>query len=181
MAAVWLWRRELVLGLLATLVVFAVALRLRYQHLRGAGETSRRALRCSLAEVGAVVGTLPWLVMTMWPDPVAERRLSLVPIRDLLSLDPAAVPVQIGGNLMVLAALGFWLPVRFPEFAAPARILLVAVAASTAIEALQYALDLGRVSAVDDVLLNTLGAVLAALVSRPWWAVPAVIGAVEPG
>jgi glycopeptide antibiotics resistance protein len=33
---------------------------------------------------------------------------------------------------------------------------------------LRYALDLGRVSSVDDVLLNTLGAVLAAQASRPW-------------
>jgi glycopeptide antibiotics resistance protein len=44
-----------------------------------------------------------------------------------------------------------------------------AAAGSLLVETLQWALDLGRVSSVDDVLLNTLGAVLAALVTRPWW------------
>ncbi len=172
-AAVWLWRTELAIGFAVTVTVFVLAWRWRYGRRLAAGDGAPVAFRRSLAEVGAVVGTLPWIVMTMWPDPVAARRLSLVPIRDLLSLDPAALPVQIGGNLMVLAALGFCLPVRYPAMAAPARILLVAVPASTAIEVLQYALDLGRVSAVDDVLVNTLGAVLAALLSRRWWA-PAV-------
>ena len=44
-----------------------------------------------------------------------------------------------------------------------------AAAGSLLVETLQWALGLGRVSSVDDVLLNTLGAVLAALVTRPWW------------
>ena len=34
----------------------------------------------------------------------------------------------------------------------------------------QYVLRLGRYSSVDDVLINTIGAVLAALVTRRWWA-----------
>jgi glycopeptide antibiotics resistance protein len=37
------------------------------------------------------------------------------------------------------------------------------------VEVLQYVLDLGRVSSVDDVLVNAVGAVLAALCSRRWW------------
>jgi glycopeptide antibiotics resistance protein len=37
------------------------------------------------------------------------------------------------------------------------------------IETAQYALALGRVSSVDDVLLNALGAGLAAVGSRRWW------------
>ncbi|MBB4938212.1 glycopeptide antibiotics resistance protein [Streptosporangium album] len=42
--------------------------------------------------------------------------------------------------------------------------------ASLGVELLQYALRLGRVSSVDDVLINTAGAVLAALITRRWWA-----------
>jgi glycopeptide antibiotics resistance protein len=37
------------------------------------------------------------------------------------------------------------------------------------VETLQYVLRLDRVSSVDDVLVNTAGAVLAALASRRWW------------
>ncbi len=42
--------------------------------------------------------------------------------------------------------------------------------AAAGIEVLQWALAIRRVSSVDDVLVNTLGAGLAALLERPWWA-----------
>lgn len=136
---------------------------------RGAGVESGVALRRSLAEVGAVVGTAPWLWMTMRPDPAGHSRVELVPIRDLLSLEPRAVLIQVIGNLLVLAALGFCLPVRFRTFASWCPLLVVAAAASLSIEAAQYGFDLGRVSSADDVLVNTAGAGLAALLSRRWW------------
>jgi len=47
-----------------------------------------------------------------------------------------------------------------------------AASGSALVETLQWALDLGRVSSVDDVLLNTAGAVLAALATRRWWRSP---------
>ena len=77
--------------------------------------------------------------------------------------------VQIVGNLLVLAALGFFAPMRFAALASAPRILALAAACSILVETLQYVLDLGRVSSVDDVLLNTAGAGLAALASRHWW------------
>ena len=45
--------------------------------------------------------------------------------------------------------------------------LLLAAGASAVVETLQYALDLGRVSSVDDVLRGALGAGLAAAASQP--------------
>lgn len=51
-----------------------------------------------------------------------------------------------------------------------ARVAGLAAGLSVAVEVLQYVLGLGRVSSVDDVLVNTAGAVLAALCSRRWWA-----------
>jgi glycopeptide antibiotics resistance protein len=44
----------------------------------------------------------------------------------------------------------------------------VAAAGSVLIETLQYVLPLARVASVDDVLLNSAGAGLAALASRSW-------------
>lgn len=128
------------------------------------------ALRRSLAEVGAVVGTAPWLWMTLRADPAGHSRVELVPIRDLLSLEPRAVLVQVVGNLLVLAALGFCLPVRFRALASWGRLLAVAAAVSLSIELAQLGLELGRVSSADDVLVNTAGAGLAALLSRRGWA-----------
>jgi VanZ like family len=128
---------------------------------------ARRAGRYGVAEVLLVAGTLPWLWMVLTPDAAGSRRLSLVPLRDLLTLTAGDVVTQVGGNLLVFAALGATLPVRWR--AGTATVAIVAVVASTGVETLQYALDLGRVSSVDDVLLNTLGAVLAAQTTRGWW------------
>lgn len=144
-------------------------------------ESNRRGgWRDPVAEVGLVAGTLPWLWMILTPRP-GERGLALVPLRVLLSplLFPGSGPgsgtggsalvVEVGGNLLALAALGFFLPVRLRAMGAIPRVAAVAAAVSVLVETAQFVLDLGRVSAVDDVLLNTAGAGLAALASRRWW------------
>jgi glycopeptide antibiotics resistance protein len=114
--------------------------------------------------------------MTMLPGaqagPDAPTQVSLVPLRDLVATveaGPGSAVVQVGGNLLVFAALGFFGPVRFAALASLARVAALAAACSTVIEVLQYVLQLDRVSSVDDVLVNTVGAVLAALASRRWW------------
>lgn len=149
---------------LAVLVVWALA------RVRGAaGVTS--AWRRSLAEVGMVYGTVPFVWMTLMPGAtpgIGPGRVSLVPLRDLVTMGP----IGIGGNLLVFAALGFFAPVRFAALASVPRVLALGAGCSVLIETAQYALWLDRVSSVDDVLVNTTGAVLAALASRRWWRTP---------
>ena len=58
---------------------------------------------------------------------------------------------------------------RFAALASVPRITALAAGCSLLIETAQYALQLDRVSSVDDVLLNTAGAVVAALASHRWW------------
>jgi hypothetical protein len=148
----------------AALVVVAVAARRTR-----AGQRPGRAFATAGAEVGIVVGTLPWVWMVLTPGTGSDG-VELVPGRGLADVLgsgwPSAV-VQVGGNLLVFAMFGLLAPVRWGM-----GVLTVAgyaVAGSAMLEALQYGLGLGRVSSVDDVALNTLGAVLAALISRPWW------------
>ncbi|MEN3539623.1 VanZ family protein [Microbispora sp. ZYX-F-249] len=146
---------------LAALVALALA-RVR----RAAG--GRSAWRTSLAEVGMVYGTVPFVWITMMPGPgagVVSGRVSLIPFRDLLTMGP----LGIGGNLLVFAALGFFAPMRFAALASVPRILALGAGCSAVIEIAQYVLRLDRVSSVDDVLVNAAGAVLAALASRRWW------------
>ncbi|WP_040421223.1 VanZ family protein [Actinopolymorpha alba] len=146
---------------LAALVVWALA---RFR--RAAGGTS--AWRMSLAEVGMVYGTVPFVWMTMMPGPgagVVPGRVSLVPLRDLATMGP----LGIGGNLLIFAALGFFAPMRFAALASVPRILALGAGCSALVETAQYVLRLDRVSSVDDVLVNAAGAVLAALASRHWW------------
>jgi hypothetical protein len=146
---------------LAALVVWALA---RGRRDRGVPSPWRR----SLAEVGIVYGTVPWVWLTMLPGSgagVAPARVSLVPLRDLATMGTGGIV----GNLLVFAALGLFAPLRFATLASVPRILALAAGCSVLVEVAQYALRLDRVSSVDDVLLNALGAGLAALASRPWW------------
>ncbi|GLZ38029.1 VanZ family protein [Actinokineospora sp. NBRC 105648] len=157
---------------LAVLVAWALALRRR-----AAGVA--RAWRTSLAEVGLVYGTVPWVWLTLMPGSgagVVPGRLSLVPLRDLVTMGP----IGIVGNLLVLAALGFFAPMRFAALASVPRILALGACCSILIETAQYVFQLDRVSSVDDVLVNATGAVLAGLASRRWWRTPAEVRPERP-
>ena len=118
-----------------------------------------------------VAGTLPWIWLTMTPI-AAPGDVRLIPLHDLR--EQLAVPltgtVQVIGNLLVLAAFGFCAAARW-RVGVPV-VALMAAAGSSAIEIMQYALASGRVSSVDDVLVNTAGAVVAAWASRRWWTPP---------
>ncbi|WP_030488479.1 VanZ family protein [Micromonospora chokoriensis] len=158
---------------LAALAVWALA-----RRRRAAGTGS--AWRTSLADVGIVYGTVPWVWMIMLPGEqagVVSGRVTLVPLRDLLTIfadgGPLTATVQVVGNLLVFAALGFFAPLRFAALASVPRILALAAGCSVLVETAQYVLRLDRVSSVDDVLLNAAGAGLAALASRRWWRDPA--------
>jgi len=150
---------------LSAVVVWALASRRR-----AAGDTS--AWRTSLAEVGMVHGTVPFVWLTMMPGAGAGAvpgRVSLVPLRDLVTMGP----LGIAGNLLVFAALGFFAPMRCAALASLPRVLALGAGCSALVETAQYVLRLDRVSSVDDVLVNAAGAVLAALASRRWWRTPA--------
>ncbi|WP_374772837.1 VanZ family protein [Streptomyces sp. NBC_01310] len=156
----------------AVLVAWALACRRRAR-----GVTS--AWRTSLAEVGMVLGTVPFLWMTMMPGAAAgivPGRVSLVPLRDLLVMGP----LGIVGNLLVFAALGFFAPMRFTAVASVPRVLALGAGCSVLVETAQYVLRLDRVSSVDDVLVNAAGAALAALASRRWWRTAAQAPSEQP-
>lgn len=121
----------------------------------------------SLAEVGMVYGTVPPVWLILLPGDEDGAVVNMVPLRDLLTMDAG----QIVGNLLVFAALGFLGPLRFAALASVRRVLALGAGCSILVETAQYILQLDRVSSVDDVLLNTVGAGLAALASRGWWRV----------
>jgi hypothetical protein len=157
---------------LAGLVVWVLA-----RRRRAAGVTS--AWRLSLAEVGMVYGTVPFVWMTTMPGSgagIVPGRVSLVPLRDLVTMGP----LGIVGNLLIFAALGFFAPMRFSALASLPRILALGAGCSVLVETAQYLLRLDRVSSVDDVLVNAAGAVLAALASRRWWRTTAEVPSDQP-
>jgi hypothetical protein len=135
----------------------------------GRGVPGRSAWRYSVAEVGAVAGTLPWLFLVLTPRG-GDGGLQLVPFADLLELagaDPRTIVEQLVGNLLLFFLAGAFVPLRF-------RVGLLAVflggaAGAALVETAQFAFGTGRVASIDDVLLNALGALLGALASRRWW------------
>ena len=134
---------------------------------RAVGVAPRRAWRTSLLDVIIVYGTVPGVLMTLVPSSngILSGNVSLVPFEDM----PTMSPLGLVGNMLIFATLGFFGPVRFPALRSVGRVLLLAAAASTSIEVLQHLLPIGRVSSVDDVILNAGGATVAAVLSWPWW------------
>ena len=139
----------------------------------GAGAAGARGLRSgphpwrwSFAEVGMVVGTAPWLWMILTPRG-SGRSVEWVPLVGLVAQlegAPAVAIEQIGGNLLVFAAFGLCAPLRWSLRVRTVAALVLAT--SVTVEILQYALAIGRVTSVDDVLLNTAGATLCVHITQ---------------
>ncbi|MCD0442539.1 VanZ family protein [Glycomyces sp. A-F 0318] len=133
------------------------------------GVPARTAWRFSVAEVGAVFGTLPWLFLVLTPRG-GDGGVQPVPFADLVDLasaDPRTIVEQLVGNLLLFLLAGFFVPIRLRV--GPWAVLLGGALGAALVEAAQFAFGTGRVASVDDVLLNALGALLGALLSRRWW------------
>ncbi|WP_430625560.1 VanZ family protein [Streptomyces sp. NBC_01264] len=88
---------------------------------------------------------------------------------------------QLGGNLLLGLPFGVLLPVLMPPARGLLRVALVTVCLMTLVELIQGALVTGRVFDIDDVILNTTGALLGYLLigrrlgravhprRRHWW------------
>jgi glycopeptide antibiotics resistance protein len=127
-----------------------------------------------LAEALMIAGTLPWLFLILRPghQPQHVYVIPFTDLRDQFRVGLGFAAEQIGGNLLVFAAFGFAAPVRWrlrSRCPRPLVVLGIAALASAALELTQLVLGDGRVASVDDVLVNAVGAGLAALLSRRWW------------
>ncbi len=127
-----------------------------------------RPRRYRLAEALMIAGTVPWIYLILLPG--VHHAVYLIPFTDLAEQFRVGLRFaawQIGGNLLVFAAFGFGAPIRWRI--GPLTVLATAAATSACLEFIQYAMAAGRVASIDDVLVNTVGAGLAAACSRPWW------------
>jgi len=77
---------------------------------------------------------------------------------------------QIMGNLALLFPFGIYLPLLFPKMNTFFRVLVISLLFSVIIETIQL-ITRFRVADVDDVLLNTTGAVLGFILFKllSWW------------
>ncbi|HEX6869489.1 MAG TPA: VanZ family protein [Micromonosporaceae bacterium] len=165
---------DVLLGVALILPLAGVAVAGLARFRAGRGLTTRQAWARSFAEVGMAVGTVPWLIMGLWPIelPPGVSQLHVWPLTDVaaeLSASPGNAIVQIVANLLVFFSLGLLAPVRFAALAGSGRLLALGLASSLLLEISQQAFSTGRVFSVDDILLNGLGCMIGGLVSRRWW------------
>jgi VanZ like protein len=125
------------------------------------------------AAIDVTILLIAGLALCLVLMPVAGARTSvlhLVPGTDIrTALGDDGSFWQVGGNLLMLSPLGALLPMRTPSLRSLLRITVAALIVSMLVEAVQYLIHAGRVTATDDVLLNTLGATVGATASRKWW------------
>lgn len=163
-------------GAMIPLTITAIPYALLGWPLLAAHRRRRRADRFSASATAAVdvtLGLVCFMVFCLVTMPVAgahSSRLRLEPGTDLrLALSDSANLWQALGNVLMLSPLGALLPLRSRRLRSLGRIALGALAMSVLVEGTQYLIQAGRVTSADDILLNTLGAVIGAALSKRAW------------
>ncbi|CAL9660944.1 hypothetical protein SUDANB176_06997 [Streptomyces sp. enrichment culture] len=146
---------------------------------RGAGEGSRRrplplplrllAMLCAFVFMVAFAVVLARL--TLQPSPASEAltHTNLRPGRSLRAyLDQPALRDavrQVGGNLLLGVPFGVLAPVVAPRTRGLLRVLALTAVVMLLVESAQGALVTGRAFDIDDVILNTCGALIGYLLA----------------
>ncbi|MEV8531764.1 VanZ family protein [Streptomyces sp. NPDC051211] len=146
-----------------------------------------RALAMVAAFIGTVLFSLVLARLTLEPSAASEALVhsNVRPGRSIGAyLDGASTAEavrQLGGNLLLGLPFGVLLPVLLPSARGLLRVAAVTVCLMTLVELTQGALVTGRVFDIDDVILNTAGALLGYLLiglrlgravhprRRHWW------------
>lgn len=154
---------------------------------RGPAHPAIRALAMLAAFVGTVLFSVVLARLTLEPSAasVALVHSNIRPGHSISAyLDGASTAEavrQLGGNLLLGLPFGVLLPVLMPPARGLLRVAAVTVCLMTLVELIQGALVAGRVFDIDDVILNTTGALLGYLLigrrlgravhprRRHWW------------
>ncbi|WP_326567036.1 VanZ family protein [Amycolatopsis rhabdoformis] len=138
---------------------------------RNTGLSHAHASATAAVDVLAVtIGALVLCLVTMPVGTGAVSTLDLVPGADLsAALSDDGSLWQVVGNLLLLCPLGALVPVRVRRLRSVGRVAVTALSASVLVEATQFLIHTGRVTSTDDVLLNTIGATLGAVLTRRGW------------
>ncbi|MFD4034571.1 VanZ family protein [Streptomyces sp. NPDC058637] len=140
---------------------------------RRLGRRVLRAAALTVAFLGLVAFSVVLARITLTPSPASEDLVTsnLRPGRSLRQYAEdytfLAACKQAGGNLLLGAPFGVLLPIMVPRRLRMIRMVLLTVLVMSVVELAQGALVAGRAFDIDDVILNTSGALLGyALVGR---------------
>ncbi len=128
----------------------------------------RAALGATLPDTTLLVALAAIAVLTLGQplDPQVER-VNFIPFRDLLwaldgQVEPSVAVTELVANVLLFVPLGSALAMRHPR-ASTWWVAGAAGAVSLAVEVAQAVMDTGRLADITDVLANTTGATLGAL------------------
>lgn len=155
----------IVIGALALSAILIVALAGAWAS-RGGRRPSFSPLRGALWVLAATCACATY-VITLFPFNGWGSEISLMPFATLVQMvsDPTATTVlQLLGNVLLLSWVGLLLPALAARAQSIAMITLAGAGISVLIETLQYVTSSGRVTTVDDVILNTVGVLVGALI-----------------
>ena len=148
----------------------AVVLLHRSRSARGPATVSR-----SVLDVAILLSALAALYLTILvPIPLGDRPSRTLEWWPTESVALFSQPTLLGwsqalANIVLLAPLGALAPLRFERLRPFRRLATAALLTSLGIEVAQLVLPLGRVSSVDDLLMNTMGGMAGAIVTWWWW------------
>lgn len=137
-------------------------------RLRRFGLAVLRAVVVLAAFAGMVAFAVVLARITLTPVPgaVGHTHTNLEPgwsLKFYLDAPAREAIQQVGGNLVLGAPFGFLLPVLYPGFRRIVRTVVLTALVMLLVETVQGALVSGRAFDIDDVILNTTGALLGYL------------------
>ncbi|WP_053648239.1 MULTISPECIES: VanZ family protein [unclassified Streptomyces] len=165
---------EILLSVCLTVIAVVIGARRARREAEHPPYAGRGRSRAVFAAV-ALLALVPFLLVTLSHGYGTEGRISAVPFREILDASAHADvdlsdvrAVNLVGNVLLLVPFGAAAAFVWPGRRRVLKTALTGAALSLTVEVAQYALALGRVTSVDDVLLNTSGAALGAVLVRRW-------------
>ncbi|WP_405582777.1 VanZ family protein [Streptomyces sp. NBC_01190] len=136
---------------------------------RSFGSTLARAAVMAVAIIGMVAFAVALAKVTLVPSPASVKLIhtNLRPGASIRAyLDQPALRdtvKQIGGNILLGVPFGILLPMLFPKARGFIRVAVITALVMVIVEAAQGAIVEGRAFDIDDVILNTTGALIGYL------------------
>lgn len=117
------------------------------------------------ARVGVLLALGLIAVLTLSPTDSAHASVNLDP-GDGLHWGSPATAVNVLGNLLLFLPLGVTLPAAVRALRSPLLLVPAAAALSALVELTQYTYVPGRAADIDDIILNTTGALVGLVAFR---------------
>lgn len=166
-----LWRAfNHVIPLFITLIpIVTIVVTVLYIRWVKAGNKRKEAFFKAIIYMLFILSVIGVLLVTLLPIGATGRTLQLIPFASsidvLFNSVHFTVPVRVlGFNIILFIPFGLFLALILKTKSVIFKTTIVGMMFSISIETLQFILNSGRVSNVDDVILNTLGTFLGAAI-----------------